>query len=83
VTSADQRRPARETLVYALVIVATTVLVFAGSLDGAFVSDDVMLVQNNPLVRSLSPANIRMHCFSRVGLRLWEHHHAHARSAIA
>lgn len=57
-TSGDGRREARETIVHALVIVATTVLVFAGSVDGAFVSDDVMLVQNNPLLRSLSPAGI-------------------------
>ena len=42
-----------------LAIVLVTLLVYAGSFDGAFVSDDVAAVQNNPLIRTLDGDHLR------------------------
>ncbi|HEY2387159.1 MAG TPA: tetratricopeptide repeat protein [Candidatus Binatia bacterium] len=53
-------RPGRRTApLHAVAIVLVTVVTYAGSLDGAFVSDDVARVRDNPLVASLSAANVR------------------------
>ncbi len=46
-------------LLHALAIVAVTLLAYGGSFDGEFVSDDIPLVRDNPLVGSLTWSNVR------------------------
>jgi cytochrome c-type biogenesis protein CcmH/NrfG len=58
-TEAPLRPGRRTTLLHAVAIALVTVATYAGSLDGAFVSDDVARVRDNPLLTSLSAANVR------------------------
>ena len=44
---------------HAAVIALIALVTYAGSFDGAFVSDDISGVRDNPHIASLSPANIR------------------------
>ncbi len=48
----------RALLLYPAAIATLTFLAYSGSFDGQFVSDDVRAIRNNPLIRSLEPANI-------------------------
>lgn len=41
-----------------MLLVAAVVLTYLGSLDGGFVSDDVVAIRDNPLLRSLAPGNL-------------------------
>lgn len=54
-------------LVHAVLLVLLCVATFAGSIDGAFVSDDIGLIGKDPLLGSLSPANIGAIFRSRQG----------------
>jgi protein O-mannosyl-transferase len=49
----------RTMIVHAAAIALVALVTYAGSFDGAFVSDDVAGVRDNPRIASLSPANIR------------------------
>ena len=44
---------------HAAIIVLLTALAYAGSFRGGFISDDVQEIPENPLLRSLAPANLR------------------------
>ena len=56
--TADQSREPRQSVLHVAVIVVLCVLTFVGSLDGGFVSDDVVLVRDNPRLSSLSLAKV-------------------------
>jgi hypothetical protein len=43
---------------HAAVIVVVTLIAYAGSLSGRWISDDVVAIAENPLLRSLAPANL-------------------------
>jgi cytochrome c-type biogenesis protein CcmH/NrfG len=47
------------TLAHVVALTLAVVLTYAGSLDGAYVSDDFVAVRDNPQMRSLSLANVR------------------------
>ncbi len=55
----DRRRP-RSTrhALHVAVIVLLTIVAYAGSLHGGWVSDDTVSIAQNPLLRSLAPANL-------------------------
>ena len=54
-------------LVHVLLLCLLCVVTFAGSLDGAYVSDDIHMVGEDPLLSSLAPANIAAIFRSRQG----------------
>lgn len=54
-------------LIHAVLLVLLCVVTYAGSIDGAFVSDDRGLIGDDPLLSSLSPANLRAIFQSRQG----------------
>jgi len=49
----------RRALVPAAAIALVVLVAYGGSLDGAFVSDDIQALRDNPLVATLSAANVR------------------------
>lgn len=54
-------------LVHVLLLCLLCVVTFAGSIDGAFVSDDIEMVGKDPLLSSLAPANVAAIFRSRQG----------------
>src|SRR5205823_3349586 len=42
------------------VILLVTALAYAGSLRGQWISDDITSIAENPMLRSLAPANLRL-----------------------
>ena len=53
------RTPAHSPIVAIVVLALATTLAYAQSFQGEFISDDVGAVAENPLLRSLSPENLR------------------------
>lgn len=49
----------RPRLLHVAAIVAVTLLAYGGSFDGQFVSDDIPLIRDNPLIGSLAWSNVR------------------------
>jgi tetratricopeptide (TPR) repeat protein len=52
-------RSARRLVLHVALLVILTAIAYAGSLDGAFISDDTLAVAENPLLRSLDAKNVR------------------------
>jgi cytochrome c-type biogenesis protein CcmH/NrfG len=68
VSATDRRaRDMASPFVHALILCLLCIVTYAGSIDGAFVSDDIHMIGDDPLLSSLSPANIGAIFKSRQG----------------